>query len=236
MFFNNSMHSEVGSEEDNKNKTLTTELSMTVEWNEDVEDVIKKIRENCERYKISNLVCSKREIRKYNTLMYLLILIGPLAGVLTSIQDDRAIQLTVIFLSFFSGVISAIVRFSKFNQKSAQHKSISARFASLSENISRQLRLKADNRISAGSYLKWISKSYDDLYAIMPLSSTMIREIGLQSVKIEKEEDKGNKEKIEIKKEAPTEVKKDENTLDTEQFSDSRMEYELARLGKNVDG
>lgn len=149
--------------------------TVTSRWSESVEKVIKGIGESCEGYKWMNIFAAKKASTRYNYFMYTLIFIGPVSGILSTLsiadgnEDSKTIQILVTIFSFVSGVISAIIKFSKFEQKSTSHKTIAARYASLEGNVRRQLSLYRNERVNAGDYLEWVSTSFENLFSSTPL-------------------------------------------------------------------
>uniref|UniRef100_A0A6C0EJZ2 VP11 n=1 Tax=viral metagenome TaxID=1070528 RepID=A0A6C0EJZ2_9ZZZZ len=149
--------------------------TVTSVWSENIEKVIKTIGESCEGYKWMNIFAAKKASTRHNILMYALIFIGPISGVLSTVlsvnQEDGSatLQILVIIFSFLSGVISAIIKFSKYEQKTTSYKSIAAKYASLEGNVRRQLSLYRSERVNAGDYLDWVSTSFDDLFSSTPL-------------------------------------------------------------------
>lgn len=151
----------------------------TSEWSDNIETVLKNIGDSCIGYKWMNIFAAKKASIRYNIFMYLIMSIGPISGILSAIsapnQDyDVAIRVIVTVFSFVSGVVSAILKFSKFDQISNSHKSIAAKYASLEGNIRRQLSLNRNDRVNAGEYLDWVSMSFDDLFSSVPLMSESI--------------------------------------------------------------
>ena len=142
-------------------------------WSENIENILKNTCESCKKYKIFNIQNSEKSIYMYNILMYTLIFLGPISGILSSIsssEPDKAkiIQIFITIFSFISGVLSAVLKFSKLEEKSTLYKSIANKYASLEGNIVRQLSLEKNDRVNAGEYLEWISSSYETLFANTP--------------------------------------------------------------------
>lgn len=181
---------------ENEKKLVEPDPSPNITWGKELEEVLISIAERSRKYAKTNINASIRRTRIYNALMYLLMMTGSLTGILASVSDTKETQITIISLAFISGVLSSVVRFSKFSQKANRYGSIGTRFQALAENIDRQLKLPIKERVSSQSYLKWITASYDNLFVNMP-------------VKASTETDLPIKEDV---------------------FSDSRMEFELARL------
>lgn len=153
--------------------------TVTSRWSDSIENVIKSVGESCEGYKWMNIFAAKKASKSYNTLMYSLIFIGPIAGIfstISTVDNERSptIQILVTVFSFLSGVLSAIIKFSKFEQKTSSHKNMAAKYASLEGNIRRQLSLYRNERVNAGDYLEWVTISFDDLFVSNPLMSDSI--------------------------------------------------------------
>lgn len=147
----------------------------TSNWSDSIENVIKSIGEQCEGYKWMNLFAARRASFRHSILMYILIFIGPISGTLNSLttvdenDGSKIINILVTIFSFLTGVVSAIIKFSKYEQKSGSHKNIATKYASLEGNVRRQLSLYRQRRVNAGDYLEWVSKSFDELYNSTPL-------------------------------------------------------------------
>ena len=146
-------------------------------WTDSIEKVLKNMGESCEGYKWMNIFAARKSSFRYNLLMYSLLFFGPVSGILSTLispdnkQQLKTIQIFITIFSFVSGVISAIIKFSKFEQKSSSHKNIASRYASLESNIRRQLSLHRKERVNAGNYLEWSSKLFDELFSTTPLLS-----------------------------------------------------------------
>lgn len=152
----------------------------TKTWSDTIEQVIQRIGETCKSYKWMNIFAAKNTSLKHNVLMYTIMVVGPLAALfetIDSINEARGLstlQTLAIILSMLSGILSSIVKFGKFEEKTIVHKNIAAKYASLEGNIRRQLSLVQNDRVNAGKYLEWVSTSYDDLFASTPLMSDRI--------------------------------------------------------------
>lgn len=141
-------------------------------WSPGIENVIKGIGETCQGYKWMNLFAAKKAKFRYDVLMYVVIVIGPISGILTTIAtiyDTKSLLIPITIFSFISGVFSSIVKFSRFEQRTATHKAIATKYASLENNIRRNLSLLPEDRVSAGEYLEWVSNSSDELFTAAPL-------------------------------------------------------------------
>lgn len=194
--FDSSFNSEEPNTREIEQKLVEPDPSPNITWGKELEEVLISIAERSKKHAKNNIEASIRRTRIYNALMYLLMLTGSLTGILASVSDTKNTQITIISLAFISGVLSSIVRFSKFSQKAGRYSSIGTRFQALAENIDRQLKIPVKERVSPQSYLKWITASYDNLFVNMPVMTST---------------------------ETDTVIKEDV-------FSDSRMEFELARL------
>jgi len=195
-------------------------------WNENIETVLTSIGKDCSRYKWSNLKEAEQALKKYNILMYCLIVLGPISGILSSVnsEDDIRLVLNVLItiFSFVTGILSAILKFSKYQEKIALYHSLVAKYTSLEGNIQRQLSLNREDRVNAGEYLEWVSTSFDELFSSAPLLGDSTKEEPIP---------------VDTSKSNPTlEVKVGIQPVlsDLNKFSDGRMRYELARLGRQV--
>lgn len=194
-------------------------------WNDKIENVLLKTLNNCKNYKHISLEASKKASFYYNILMYTLIVLSPIAGVLSAFNTDsnEVKQHMITILSFLVGTISTILKFSKLEKKIASYKSLASKYSSLENNISRQLAIDKENRIRPVEYLEWISKNYEELFSITPFSEHS------ESEKEIKEEETKEEHKVEIV------LKKDEvdpSIVDLNKYSDNKMKYELSRLNR----
>lgn len=195
--------------------------TVTSVWNDSIENTLKEICDKCLAYKWMNIFSVKKNQLKYNILMYTSIIIGPISGVLSTVSNtDNSISILVTVFSFFSGVISAIIKFSEFGEKASSHKTAATKYSSLENNITRQLSLNRSDRVNAGEYLEWITTSYDELFSSSPFISD---EIYYEWKIFSKENKITTGKEIEIKI---------ENNVDIEKYSDGKMRYEMARLSR----
>lgn len=149
----------------------------TTEWNDSIEKVLRDMGKSCRIYKWVSLDLANRLSLKYDALIYTNIVIGPIAGILSSFDScsdgedtkTQTIKIFVTIFAFLTGIFTAVIKFGKFNQKATSSQSLGAKFASLEGNILRQLSLDRKDRVNPGQYLEYISKSYDELYSITPV-------------------------------------------------------------------
>lgn len=193
-------------------------------WNENLEKEVKNIGLNCEKYRwISNHI-SERISFKYNYLMYLAIIIGPIAGVLSTFSEKTPdINILVTLFSFFNGILSAVIKFSNFDEKSLKFKNMAVKYSSLSGNINRQLALQPKDRINSGTYLDWISTYYDQLFSETPL---------IEEKYIELWREYSKRENVERPDSPKTENREIKINIEPSTFSDTKMKYELERLNR----
>jgi hypothetical protein len=117
----------------------------------------------------------KSASRKYDYTMYVIIAVGPISSILASTYDTSANcnspinQAVQIFLYLITGVLSAIIKFSKFEHKATIHRTTSLKFSSLENNIKRQLTLRREDRQPADKYLEWVIHSFDELFNSSPI-------------------------------------------------------------------
>jgi hypothetical protein len=130
-----------------------------------------------------------------------------------------------------SGVLSAIIKFSKFEHQSTIHKAVSMKYASLENNIQRQLALPKDDRQAAGKYLEWVSHSFDELFN----SSPVLVENFYQTWIANKKAISPTSQTISPTSQGMVQEQRLPNTQNIPEyaFSDGNMRYELERLRNN---
>lgn len=192
-------------------------------WNENIENQVKNIGLSCEKYTWLTTYLASNISFNYNILMYMAIVIGPIAGILSSFSEKNSdITILVTIFSFINGVLSAVIKFSNFEERSLKLKNIAVKYLSLSGNINRQLSLSPNDRVHSGNYLEWISNYYDQLISETPL-------IGDEY--IEKWKKYSSENNIEPPKTPNTDVKI--KIEPTSVFLDTKMKYELGRLNSH---
>ncbi|OUW95993.1 MAG: hypothetical protein CBD97_01930 [Pelagibacteraceae bacterium TMED237] len=149
-------------------------------WNHNIEEMAKEIGEASRAYKLMHIAEARYAKNAYTVLIFLGIILGPMAGILNSIgivldkTNSPYFALPEICFGFFSGIVMAIIKFAKYDEVSHLNKSAAAKYASLESNIRRQLALSRPNRNNPESYLNWIDSKYDELIASAPLIPTHI--------------------------------------------------------------
>lgn len=149
-------------------------------WNSKLEKVLKVIEKQCENYKNTHQNISLECEKKYSRLMLSSIILAPLSGIVSTVgaaAADRNI-ITMFYyttvstiLSFATGIIISVIKFSKFDKSNNAHTLAASRYISLANNIKRQLLLDYRDRVPAKEYLEWVIKNFDDLYTSSPIVS-----------------------------------------------------------------
>jgi hypothetical protein len=204
----------------------------TSNWSENIEKVISQIGISCDSYKWMSIYTAKRNEYKYNILMYTSIITGPVSGVLSIFSSSETATMFVTVFSFLSGIISTIIKFSEFGEKATLYKSVAAKYSSLENNIKRQLSLNREDRVNAGEYLEWISRSYDELFSTTPLIPDDIYQRFEKSHSLNSDVPvKQNSVEVEVKEQSHKFTTN--NKVEFNTYSDGKMKYEMARLFKN---
>lgn len=155
-------------------------LDKSVNWTFLIEKNAKSIGEKSQGYKLMHIKESINKNKTYNILMYTAIVLGPLAGLISSLgssinQEDQTIfSILSTCIAFTSGIFVAISKVGKFNDKSNSHKLAASKYTSLESNVRRQLSLPRNIRVRPGAFLNWVGSSYDDLFLGSPLVSKKI--------------------------------------------------------------
>ena len=143
-------------------------------WNDAIENTIKFIGESAQAYKMMHLLSAKQYSWLYNFLMYASLILSPAAGTLatveTALQGDYGMyfSITVAVISFLVTVVTGVIKFGSFHEKSESHKIATSKYTSLESNVRRQLQLYREDRIPAPEYYEWLDKSFDDLFRGAP--------------------------------------------------------------------
>ena len=156
-------------------------------WNKLIEKNIIDISEKSKGYKIMHIQECRKISFIYDNLMYFGIILGPLSGLISGIgailnsSSDCAknnIQILcpvlAVCIGFISGIVVAITKYGKFEEKNSQHKLAASKYISLESNINRQLTLCRIDRINASCYLEWVGNSFDELFLTSPLVAKKI--------------------------------------------------------------
>lgn len=191
----------------------------TTVWTDNIEGVIKNISETCKENKTSNLKISKNLHLRYNIIMYSLIFIGFLTGTVSKFLQPEDADAVITVFSFLSSMLSAILKFSKWENKSNTYKSFASKYGSLESNINRQLSLDRKDRVNCGKYLEWVSLSYDELFASAPIIPQTTPQLH---------------QKIEPPPQVTIEIlnknANDQSVIDLNRYSDGKMKYEMSRM------
>lgn len=165
----------------NKLLSASPKLEMyATSWTIQLETAAKIIGERAQGFKIMHIQASKRHRSTYNRLMYLSIVFGPLAAIISGIgvtlypDDPSLFPVISSIIAFLAGIFVSVVKFSKFEQSASAHKLAAAKYTSLENNVRRQLTLPRNVRTNAARYTHWLSTSYDDLFLASPLIDTHI--------------------------------------------------------------
>jgi hypothetical protein len=188
--------------------------TITDEWNHKLEEVIIEISKKCAKNKATFMNYAQKSLYRYNIMMYSLIVLGPISGILSTVNSDHpAIGICASILGFATGTISAVIKFSDYQEKTLTYKTLANKYSSLETNISRQLTLSKKDRVNAGKYLEWVTTSYQELFNIVPVIEHSLENGALNEIKTENN------------KLAPDKV-------DLQKYTDGLMAYELDRMNR----
>jgi len=223
-------------------------------WSDRIEEKVRTIRDNCKSHKWMYNRTSAKNSFIYKILMYSNIILGPLTGIFSTIIsssysyytevssdsgpntnpqcDEKCIQVLLVFVTVFSyivGVVTAVLKFGKFEQKISLYKNIGSKYASLENNIEIQLALERKDRVTCGVYLEYINTSYNSIYNSAPLLTDAVRKEWAEFRKNNVGNNEKNEKNVTIIVEEPD---KDVIT-NSDIFSQGQMKYELTRLNMN---
>ena len=160
---------------------MDNDETKNVIWTNIIEQNVKEIGEKSKGYKIMHIQQARNITLKYKLLMYTGIILGPLAGLLSSLavissSSNTSIELSIASacVSFISGIVIAVTKYGKFEEKSSHHKITASKYTSLESNVRRQLVLSREDRINAVQYLDYVGSSFDELFMSSPLVANNI--------------------------------------------------------------
>jgi hypothetical protein len=151
-----------------------------ISWSKSIEKDVKDIGEKSKGYKIMHIQESRKMSKTYKLLMYTGIILGPISGLLSGIgatlNPDEHVTFPIIsgFVAFISGIVVAITKYGKYEEKVYHHKIAASKYTGLESNVRRQLVLCRPDRINAVQYLEYIGSNFDDLFLASPLVSKCI--------------------------------------------------------------
>lgn len=146
-----------------------------VRWNDKLESSAKNIGESAKGYKLMHIAEAQKAHKIYNRLMILGIVLGPVAGLLSSLnasmhpETDSIIAIAGTICGCLSGIVVAIVKFGKYDEESTNNKQAAARYTSIESSVRRQLSLYRKDRTSASSYMEWLESKFEELFLSAPL-------------------------------------------------------------------
>ena len=165
-------------EEKNENMVdpiLKSNLNINIKkWNSKMEKILKNILKKSNIYKKEHYKLFEKNDKYFSYLMITVIILTPIPALSSIVRTfsndlDLLYVITSSLISFISGVILSILKFSNFKEQSNRHRTATIKYINLVNNITRQLQLYRRNRISAQEYLDWILKKYDELNSESPL-------------------------------------------------------------------
>ena len=195
------------------------------DWNDNITKAANDMREDCKRHKTLHMQTAITASTRFTTFMIANMVLGPTSGLLSAISlslfpnGNSYITITLLFLSFVSGILASITKFSKYDEKSSTHKIASIKYSTLEGSIRRQLALASHHRVKASEYLPWIDTKLESLASTSPLLSG---KLVMQSYG-----DADNS--FDGKAEAPSMELADPTQRDLQTF-DKMMLYEIGRL------
>lgn len=147
------------------------------QWNDAVEETVKYIGERCRANKIMHLHNAIYYNYIYQILMYIVIILSPVAGVIATFEavfPQLTFAVLIAILTYISAILAGIVKFSGYNEKRDAHKLVSSKYSSLEMNVRKQLILNREDREPCNLYLNWASRALDEIDSSAPFISKRI--------------------------------------------------------------
>lgn len=211
-----------------------------VPWNSKLENAVRTIRDDTKSYMKMHMYQAQRSNIIYNRLIVAGIVMGPLGGIFSAINQVSGIgpspglSIAEIILGFMSGVIVAIIKFGKYDEASNSNQKTAAMYTSLSANANRQLSLDRADRIHAIKYLDWLQTKYDEIILSAPLLSPQIH---TKFIDIKPVKPYDNVISISVDQRTPSPQINRSNTMtktpEINKYSDKMLQYEMQRMFDN---
>ena len=163
-------------------------------WDINTEKHLNKISFESQYYKNIHYRKFENYKCKYDILMYLAIICGPLSGMIISIsysldsEDEPIYVILSSCIAYLSGILIGIVKFSDVEEKIIKHQTASLKYHSLLSSITRQLELDSDIRVESKSYIEWANTTFDELLSSSPMVKLFDTNIKLSSKKYKSSE------------------------------------------------
>lgn len=159
-----------------KNNEINTDKN----WDDSIEKIAEGIGYTCIAYKIMHTMAGRNYLKIYTILIYVTIVVSPIAGIIAGIETayfsgngiNMATALTfgiiISILTYTAGILSAVIKFAKFTEKSDAHRTASANYTAIENSVRQQLILSRKNREEARGYLYYITEEHKNLYNASP--------------------------------------------------------------------
>lgn len=199
--------------------------SVPCKWSDDIEKVVKHIQCSCSKRRILHMEMAIEYQNKFSSLMMTNIVLGPLAGLISTISltvETSVTEMTIVSscLGFLAGTVAAITKFSKYDESSSTHKGASIKFSALEANIKRQLALPESARSKPDEYLTFVDSSYESLVSSAPLTAFIVDDCIDKSSPSDTIIELASNDSDAVKDTPPS----------TEIVPEPRLEYELNRM------
>lgn len=167
-----------------ENNIELTEPNVKIEPINDInllQNEVIQIGEKSKLYKKMHLDNSYKLSYIYNIISYLGISIGPISGLLNGINSymypESEIMLPIIatIFGFMSGILVAITKYGKYEERSYNHKLAASKYTSLESNVRRHILINKNND-DILKYIEWLGNSFDNLFLASPLIEKTIHD------------------------------------------------------------
>ena len=140
-------------------------------WDKEKENIVKNISNVSKGYLWMTRYDTRSYLQIHNWGTNIVILGTEIAAVLSSIGlfvNLDGFIITSQILSFMIGLLAGVMKYNQYETKISELKRLSAKFASLINNIQRQLTTSTDKRENYEHYIVWITKNFQELIEMIP--------------------------------------------------------------------
>ena len=138
-----------------------------IEWNEGLEQVIKKEGEQAQSMFVLHNKSSKISSRNQDYIMIPSIILQTITGFLSA-TGGLINPLILGAISVFTGILSTLLSYYKFSAKSEGHRVVALLYLKIYKLVEVELALPVDQRINASKLLEEVRKKISHIQEIAP--------------------------------------------------------------------
>jgi len=145
-------------------------MTENIEYNDNVETILKENGEECESFSILHRMSYEKYNYKSNIINIPIIILSSVIGFVSGVSVDYdKMNIILGIASVFVGVIKSIDSYFQLGSRASSHRLGSLQFSQINKKIAIELSLPRQQRINAKDLLNLIKTDIKNLNEIMPL-------------------------------------------------------------------